>query len=396
MTDTQIEHVTPDHTAPPQPVSNDAGAVAISGPAAWDLAQKIARTEFVPQALRGKPESVLAAILYGRELGIGPMQSLQSIHVIDGRPGASPELMRALVARAGHRIDVVESTADHVTLSGERCDTGATATVTWSLEDARQAGLIEIRDGRPWARSKQGRPLPWEQYTRAMLLARATAELCRALFADVISGLSYTVEELQSIDRPATLTAETVDWHGLGWANQAEHDVERDRIRAALADVDGAVRDELLTKWAEMGLAWPLSRDQLAEWEQVAASITDQERAVDADESSSAVDETGDGTGNSARGATTRDESNPAEPVHEEKRRATGPNMVVPPALLAEVRSAAAAAELADLEACEYLSTMFGRAIDDLEALTAAQARAAVEMLHQAAASTPAPEATVS
>ena len=163
----ELEHVPVDQVATVPAASTDVGAVAISGPAAWDLAQKIARTEFVPQALRGKPESVLAAILYGRELGIGPMQSLQSIHVIDGRPGASPELMRALVARHGHRIDVVESASDHVTLAGERCDTGATATVTWSLEDARQAGLIEIRDGRPpsppstrtWCRSP-GHPAP--------------------------------------------------------------------------------------------------------------------------------------------------------------------------------------------------------------------------------------------
>lgn len=58
-----------------------------------------------------------------------------------------------------------------------------------------------------------------------------------------------------------------------------------------------------------------------------------------------------------------------------------------------QVRAAARAAELDDSDACEYLATMFGRPVDSLEALTAAQARAAVAMLHKAAASTPTPEA---
>ena len=88
----------------------------------WKTAQKIANTPFVPSAFRGKPEAVFAAILYGEELGIGPMQSLNSIHVIEGKPGMSPELMRGLVARAGHRIDVKEASAERVTLWGKRAD----------------------------------------------------------------------------------------------------------------------------------------------------------------------------------------------------------------------------------------------------------------------------------
>jgi hypothetical protein len=154
----------------------------------WRLSCRIASTPFVPGALRGRPESVLAAVLYGQELGLGPMQSLQGIHVIDGRVAAAPELMRALIARAGHRLDVVEATDDHVTMSGRRADTGATASVTWSMADAQRAGLLDKKGG------------SWRAYPRAMLLARATSELARMLFADVVSGLSYTPEEVASID----------------------------------------------------------------------------------------------------------------------------------------------------------------------------------------------------
>ena len=151
----------------------------------WKTAQKIANTLFVPTAFRGKPEAVFAAILYGDELGLGPMQSLNSIHVIEGKPSMSPELMRALVARAGHRLDVKLASNEKVILWGKRADNDSEATVEWSMKDAQQAGLA-------------GRGA-WKTYPRAMLLARATSEICRQIFSDCIMGLSYTPEEASSI-----------------------------------------------------------------------------------------------------------------------------------------------------------------------------------------------------
>jgi hypothetical protein len=150
------------------------------------LAGRIHNTPFVPTAMRGKPEVVLACILMGDELGIGPMQSLNSIHVIDGRPAAAPELMRALVNRAGHKFTVDHADVDRVTVTGTRRDTQATASVTWTMADAQRAKLA-------------GRGA-WVTYPRAMLLARATSELCRMLFPDVVKGLSYTPEEAAHID----------------------------------------------------------------------------------------------------------------------------------------------------------------------------------------------------
>jgi hypothetical protein len=151
----------------------------------WKTSQRIANTAFVPTAFRGKPESVFAAVLYGEELGLGPMQSLNSIHVIEGKPSMAPELMRALVFKAGHRIDVKVCMNDEVILYGRRADSGSEATVKWTMKDAQNAGLA-------------GRGA-WKTYPRAMLLARATSELCRMLFADVVAGLSYTPEEAASI-----------------------------------------------------------------------------------------------------------------------------------------------------------------------------------------------------
>jgi hypothetical protein len=151
----------------------------------WKLSQRISNTPFVPTALRGKNEAVLACVLYGAELGLGPMQSLNSIHVIEGRTAMSPELMRAMVARHGHRIDVIENSATSCEVKGIRSDTGSMATVRWTMEDAKLAGLAGKNN--------------WKTYPRAMLLARATSELCRIVFPDVIAGLSYTPEEVSSI-----------------------------------------------------------------------------------------------------------------------------------------------------------------------------------------------------
>ncbi len=158
----------------------------------WKLASRVHQTPFVPKAMQGKPEHVLACVLYGNELGLGPMQSLNSIHIIEGRAAASPELMRALVAKAGHRIDVTENTNTACTMKGSRVDTGAEATVRWTLDDAKNANLSG-KDN-------------WKKYPRAMLAARATSELCRLLFPDVIAGLSYTPEEVESINDAGIVT----------------------------------------------------------------------------------------------------------------------------------------------------------------------------------------------
>lgn len=187
--------VVPQTSAPPA-VLTEAGQRWAD---AWRLAQRISKTEFVPRSFQGRPEAVLAAILYGDELGLGPMQALRNIHVIEGKVGASPELMRGMVARAGHRIEFVEYTDTKVTLRGTRIEGGvkqAPLEVTWTIADAERAGLLKIVSGKVVAKSSKGGALPWEAYTRAMLLARASSELCRANFADVIGGLSYTPEEI--------------------------------------------------------------------------------------------------------------------------------------------------------------------------------------------------------
>lgn len=151
------------------------------------LAHAIANTDFVPKAMRGNEAAIAASILYGDEVGLPPMQALAKIAVIDGKPSLAAEAQRALILAAGHNIWLEEQTTTKVTIAGKRRDQDQIQRVTWTIDDARRAKL----DG------KQN----WRTYPRAMLVARASAELARGMFADVIGGLAAT-EELEDVTGP--------------------------------------------------------------------------------------------------------------------------------------------------------------------------------------------------
>lgn len=157
-------------------------------PQAAELAEQIARTDFAPAGLRGKPEAVMAAMLQGHEIGIGPMMALAEISVINGRPCMSAKLMRALVQRAGHDLYFKHKSSTKVTMCGRRAEwpEGREVEVTWTMDDAKAAGLAGGQN--------------YRKYPRAMLAARCTGEFCRDNFADVLGGIGYTPEELTDGD----------------------------------------------------------------------------------------------------------------------------------------------------------------------------------------------------
>ncbi len=142
----------------------------------------IAKSGLAPKSV-STPEKILTIALKGRELNLPPMQSLSHIHIIEGRPALSAELMVALVQRAGHKLRVLETTSERCVVEGVRTDDPEyIARTEFTLDDAGRAGLL-------------GKPA-WKHYPAAMLRARAISSLCRFAFADVISGCSYTPEEL--------------------------------------------------------------------------------------------------------------------------------------------------------------------------------------------------------
>lgn len=164
------------------------------------LAAQIANTEFVPGSMRGNVAKVTACVLFGQELGLGPLQSLAKIDIIDGRPAPKAELARALVLAAGHEIVVSDLTATKCTVRGRRRGSDEWTSVTWTLDDAKRAGL----DG------KQN----WRKWPRQMLAARATAELARLVFADCLGGVSLFAEELEDDTEPSATASSPQDAPG--------------------------------------------------------------------------------------------------------------------------------------------------------------------------------------
>lgn len=166
-----------------------AGLPAVSGPpspAEWQAMKQqavvILKSGMAPRSV-DTPEKILTIALKGRELAIPPMQALSHIHVVEGKPTMSAELMVALVQRAGHKLRVLETTDAVCVVEGERRDDpGHPQRAEFTIEEAQQAGVA----------GKQN----WRKYPAAMLRARAISALCRFAFADVLMGASYTPEEL--------------------------------------------------------------------------------------------------------------------------------------------------------------------------------------------------------
>lgn len=151
---------------------------------AREIATMLCKTQFVPQAYRGKPDEALAAIMMGGELGVGPMQALQGIAVINGKPTVWGDLALALVQIhpdfVAHieTLDAGKTTATCVVKRRNRPD----VVKTFSLQDAAKAGLL----------GKAG--TPWQSYPTRMLQMRARAWALRDQFADALRGLQILEE----------------------------------------------------------------------------------------------------------------------------------------------------------------------------------------------------------
>lgn len=162
--------------------------------AAGQLGKALASTSFVPKEFRGKPEECSAAILYGDEVGMSPMQSLQAIYVVSGRVGMYAEAMVAIVQAAGHQVETVSKSDAKVTVRGRRRGAETWVEETWTTERARRAGYTTNKK--------------YETDPQAMLYARAVSVICRQIAADALAGIAYSVEELE-LAQPAPVARVT-------------------------------------------------------------------------------------------------------------------------------------------------------------------------------------------
>jgi len=62
-----------------------------------EFSQMLSKSAMVPKAYQGKPEDIMVAVQWGYEIGLAPMQALQNISVINGKPSVYGDAAMALV-----------------------------------------------------------------------------------------------------------------------------------------------------------------------------------------------------------------------------------------------------------------------------------------------------------
>lgn len=161
---------------------------------AMEYAKIIACSTMVPRAYQGKPADILVAVQMGADLGLKPMQALQNIACINGRPSVYGDGVLALVQSNPALEDIQESfnANTNTAICAVKRKGQKKYTVTFSIEDAKKAGL--------WG--KQG---PWSQYPKRMLQMRARSFALRDKFADSLNGL-IIAEEAQDYDNIVEVT----------------------------------------------------------------------------------------------------------------------------------------------------------------------------------------------
>lgn len=155
---------------------------------AIEFSKMLAASSMVPKQYQGKVEDILVAMQWGYEIGLAPLQSLQNIAVISGKPSVYGDAALALVQNSPVCEDVEEiiegeGTDNPIAICVARRKGRKPVTCRFSVQDAKRAGL--------WG--KQG---PWTQYPKRMLQMRARGFALRDAFPDVLKGL-ITAEEAQ-------------------------------------------------------------------------------------------------------------------------------------------------------------------------------------------------------
>lgn len=155
---------------------------------AMQMAEVMVKSGVMPASIKTK-EAVFVAMQMGAGLGLTPMQSVQSIAVINGKPALYGDAMLAIVRSSG----LLESIKEEIIGEGDkmlaRCTIkrkGEDSIIVgeWSVKDADNAG-------------KWGKQGPWKDYPKRMLKLRARSFALRDAFPDLLLGLQHSVEELK-------------------------------------------------------------------------------------------------------------------------------------------------------------------------------------------------------
>lgn len=166
------------------------------------LSTLLAGSEMLPKHLKQKPANLLAVMLQARALDLPMTVAFNHLVAFNGKAGMDGQLMCAVVARAGYTLyPDPSSDRDAGRARVVRVDQGVDLTIEFTFEEAVAAKLVGLdQQGRPTAKDSNGKALPWELYTNDMLIWRAVSRAARRHFSDVLMGITYTPEEVRTIE----------------------------------------------------------------------------------------------------------------------------------------------------------------------------------------------------
>jgi hypothetical protein len=149
------------------------------------LASHLARSGLIPESLRGKPQDVAVVVMTGHEMGLSPLQSLRMISVIRGKPVMDASLIVAQCLRANDvcaYFALISSDDTQATYETQRVGSPKPTAMSYTFEQAKKARLTNKEN--------------WQTYPAAMLRARCSAALARAVYPDLVAGI-YDHDELE-------------------------------------------------------------------------------------------------------------------------------------------------------------------------------------------------------
>lgn len=176
----------------------------------WKLCTKLAGSGLVPTALKDKPQDLMILGMHGRDLGLSFTQALYHIHVIEGRPTLSADIMVALCEQQRDICEyfmLVESTPEAVTFETKRRNHPKPTTFTVTM--AQMAQVTFSRWDKALNRKVEKRLVDkdnWRNFPDRMLIARCKAALARLVYPDVVGGF-YTPDELEDLQGAAVDTS---------------------------------------------------------------------------------------------------------------------------------------------------------------------------------------------
>jgi hypothetical protein len=138
---------------------------------------------------------IFTIMMRAKELGIGVTAALANHHIIDGKPVAHADLIRALAERDPNfgYLMPLEFSATRVVWQGRNKAQPKAVDYAYTIEEANEAGLLTG----PW-----GKIANWKRRPQDMLMKTAASKLARLLFPVGTMGLycpeelGYTMEQL--------------------------------------------------------------------------------------------------------------------------------------------------------------------------------------------------------